>query len=225
MQPDYLTHHEELYRQRRSSGRYAGWETGYGNAKAALDRVLHNGHAPRSGRLLELGCGAGNIAVWFAKRGFDTHGIDISPTAIDWARANANADGVACSFTVGSVLDAASYPNAQFDFVLDGNLVHCIVGDDRQRLFMHVRDALKPNGYFLVRHVLSPVDSHLTTRYRFDPDSHLLFHGDRPYRYLPTFDMLKAELEESGFRVLDSELTYDLSAKRGFQLAMFELSI
>ena len=224
MHPDYLTHHEELYRERRVLSRYVGWETEYGNAKAALRRVLRIGYAPTSGRLLELGCGAGNITVWFAKQGYDTYGIDISPTAIEWAIENAEREGAKCSFAVGSVLEATNYRDMPFDFILDGNLVHCIVGTDRRQLFKNVRGALKPNGYFLVRHVLSPVDGHLTDRYRFDPDSHLLFHGDMPYRYLPTFDMLDAELREAGFRVLNSELTYDLSAERGFQLAMFELS-
>ena len=221
---DYLTHHEELYRERRASGRYSGWETGYANAKADLIRFLRNGRAPTSGRVLEIGCGAGNLTIWLAQRGFEAYGIDISPAAIAWANENAMAAGVACSFTLGSVLDGDAFPTAKMEFVLDGHLLHCIVGRDRRRLFQNVLNALTPGGYFLVRHVLSPVDEHLTDRYQFDPESRLLYHGTAPYRYLPTFEMLQAELVDSGLRILHSELTYDLSAGRGFQMATFETS-
>ena len=222
--PDYLTHHEALYAERRKSGRYQGWETGYGTAKTDLNRVLRNGHAPTSGVALELGCGAGNMTVWLAKRGFQTYGIDISPAAIEWANENAEAAGVSCSFAVGNVLDEDAYPASRMDFVLDGHLLHCVVGHDRKTLLQNVRNVLKPGGYFLVRHVLSPVDDRLTDKYLFDPESRLLFHGDAPYRYLPTLEMLQAELDESGFSMLSSEMTYDLSAERGFQLATLETS-
>ncbi len=81
---------------------------------------------------------------------------------------------------------------------------------------------LKPNGYFLVRSVLSPVDENLTERYRFDAASHVLFHGDVAYRYLPTFEMLTRELSDAGFGILGTELLYDLTAKRGFQMGVVE---
>ena len=120
------------------------------------------------------------------------------------------------------MLDSESYPETKMDFVLDGNLAHCIVGRDRETLFDNVQNVIQPGGYFLVRHVLSPVDERLPSPYTFDPESHLLHYGNVPYRFLPTFEMLHAELEASGFRILDSELTYDLNAKRGFQHGIVE---
>jgi methylase of polypeptide subunit release factors len=38
---------------------------------------------PRSGRLLEIGCGSVDLALGLADRGFETFGVDISPTAIN----------------------------------------------------------------------------------------------------------------------------------------------
>ena len=35
-----------------------------------------------TGSLLDLGCGDGKLTIKFAKNGFETYGIDISPTAI-----------------------------------------------------------------------------------------------------------------------------------------------
>jgi len=41
--------------------------------------ILKNKHAKR---VLDLGCGTGRHVVYFAKQGFETHGIDISETGL-----------------------------------------------------------------------------------------------------------------------------------------------
>lgn len=35
------------------------------------------------GKLLDVGCGSGWLAYLLARRGFDTHGIDLNPTAFE----------------------------------------------------------------------------------------------------------------------------------------------
>jgi len=50
-----------------------------------ISQALSQGHVSRGGRLLEMGCGAGNLTVWLAGQGFEVCGVDISPTAISWA--------------------------------------------------------------------------------------------------------------------------------------------
>ena len=34
---------------------------------------------------VDLGCGAGNYAVWLASKGFDVTGVDVSPRAVELA--------------------------------------------------------------------------------------------------------------------------------------------
>src|SRR5437879_13599593 len=34
------------------------------------------------GKMLDIGCGGGRISLYFQRRGFDVHGIDVSPLAI-----------------------------------------------------------------------------------------------------------------------------------------------
>jgi len=164
------------------------------------------------------------MTMWLATQGFETFGIDISPTAIEWAKRNAEVAGLRCEFTNGDILDYSNYPSDAVDMVLDGNVLHCIIGDDRAKLFQNVRRVLRTGGYFLVRSVLSPVDDKLPSQYRFDPTSLLLFHEDVAYRYIPTFEMLKSEVSDAGFNILGSELAYDLAVGRGFQYGMIEAS-
>jgi SAM-dependent methyltransferase len=63
--------------------------------------------AYRGKRLLEVGCGAGLDLVRFAKGGAITTGVDLSPTAIELARANFEQNGLKGEFYVmnGEALD------------------------------------------------------------------------------------------------------------------------
>jgi 2-polyprenyl-3-methyl-5-hydroxy-6-metoxy-1,4-benzoquinol methylase len=45
-------------------------------------------------RAIDLGCGAGNYAVWLASRGFDVTGVDSAQTAIKRAKEHATKKGV-----------------------------------------------------------------------------------------------------------------------------------
>ncbi|MEZ5364621.1 MAG: class I SAM-dependent methyltransferase [Bryobacterales bacterium] len=49
---------------------------------------------PLGGRLLDLGCGAGEDAVRFAHAGMEVDGIDVAPAMIDAARERAAAEGL-----------------------------------------------------------------------------------------------------------------------------------
>lgn len=60
---------------------------------------------PRSGRALDLACGTGAGSVWLASQGFEVVGVDVSPVAIERARALAESAGVAsrCRFEVADL--------------------------------------------------------------------------------------------------------------------------
>ena len=45
-------------------------------------------------KTIDLGCGAGNYAIYLAQQGFEVTGIDISPTAIEIAREQAKKKGI-----------------------------------------------------------------------------------------------------------------------------------
>ena len=75
-------------------------------------------------RILELGCGAGNNLRFLAEEGFQTFGIDASPTAIAEARELLNINGLDGIFHAGDI-GALPWANRYFDLVIDrAALVH-----------------------------------------------------------------------------------------------------
>ncbi len=69
----------------------------------ALVELIESGKV-KPAKTIDLGCGAGNYAIYLASKGFDVTGVDISPTAIKMARENAMKKGVKSNFIVADVL-------------------------------------------------------------------------------------------------------------------------
>jgi ubiquinone/menaquinone biosynthesis C-methylase UbiE len=75
--------------------------------------------------LLDAGCGTGMMALRIAARcpGCTVHGIDISPKMIAVARRDAERQGLAVDFRVGSITDLP-YPGDSFDVVITNIMYH-----------------------------------------------------------------------------------------------------
>jgi len=65
------------------------WAQGYlADAREGLERFFVP-RIPAGGRVLDVCCGSGRMARWFADRGFEIAGVDGSPAMIELARKNA----------------------------------------------------------------------------------------------------------------------------------------
>jgi SAM-dependent methyltransferase len=129
-----------------------------------LEKIPWNSETPpdalvalvESGRVkpckaIDLGCGAGNYAVYLAGKGFEVIGIDNSPAAIRIARENANKKGVTGTFLVADVLGDLDEVKETFDFAYDWELLHHIFPEKRKKYVENVRRILNPGGkYFSV---------------------------------------------------------------------------
>lgn len=103
----------------------------------------------RPSRAIDLGCGAGNYAVYLASRGFNVTGVDFSPTAIKIAKENAKAKGVKCNFLVADVLQDLDKVNQTWDFAYGWGLMHHILPDQRRHYVENVHRILNPKGKYL----------------------------------------------------------------------------
>src|SRR5262249_36414593 len=103
-------------------------------------------HAIAPGRTLEVGCGTGTNAIYLAQHGFEVVGVDISPLAVENARAKAHA---CCRFEAVDFLNEPS-PGGPFQFVFDRACVPTF-DDDHERAVVaqNVAAALVAGGVWL----------------------------------------------------------------------------
>ena len=100
-------------------------------------------------KAIDLGCGAGNYAIYLAGRGFEVTGVDFSPTAIRIAKENADKKGAKCNFFVADVVDKLDEVNQTWDFVYGWGLLHHISPERRQKYLENVSRILNPKGKYL----------------------------------------------------------------------------
>ena len=100
-------------------------------------------------RCIDLGCGAGNYAIYLFQKGFTVTGIDISPTAISIAKENAKRKGAICDFMVADVLHAADQIQGTYDFAYDWEVLHHVFPKGRKRYVENVYRLLNPGGKYL----------------------------------------------------------------------------
>ena len=180
---------------------------------APLVELVESGKV-RPCRALDLGCGAGNYAVYLAERGFEVTGVDSSPAAIEMARANAERRGVQCTFVTADVLGGLVEVAGPFDFAYDWELLHHIFPEDRPRYVETVHATLRKGGLYL--------SVCFSERDR-------SFEGEGKYRqtrlgttlYLSSEDEIEALFRRS-FRVKELR-AIDLAGKRTPHLAVYAL--
>lgn len=104
------------------------------------------------GRVLDVGCGAGEHTILLTKLGYDVLGVDYAPSAVEQARRNAEAKGVEARFEVADAMDLG---NARYDTIVDSALFHIFDATDRPRYVRSLHAACRPGGLV---HVLALSD-------------------------------------------------------------------
>lgn len=100
----------------------ATWESGdYGifakylepGALEFFDRL----DIPPGTKLLDIGCGAGQLTIPSAKKGIDVTGVDLAQNLVDQANERAKAEGLDVKIVQGDA-EALAFPDASFDISL-----------------------------------------------------------------------------------------------------------
>ena len=104
--------------------RYATGELPWDSGRPSEQLVsLVSGQLVQPCPAMEVGCGTGTNAVWLAQQGFTVTGFDLSSTAIEDARAKAEAATVQVTF-VSLDLQKDAWPGSDYGFVFDRGCFH-----------------------------------------------------------------------------------------------------
>lgn len=171
-------------------------------------------------QILDLGTGTGTSALFAAKNGSESVGVEISSSAIEIAKENAKNLGVKVEFIVGDVLELDL--KQKFDIVVDSTILHCIVGSrDRKRFYSAVKRHMNSASYFLVNTMIASCD--MSSRF---PKEYFLFQAEVlwslgineiserkeingksyfPHRTLLSEERQLEEFKDHGFEVVEME--------------------
>jgi SAM-dependent methyltransferase len=103
-----------------------------------------------TGSVLDIGCGTGEHALFFAHEGYVVWGFDSAPLAIQKAREKADGRGLQVHFLVLNALDLSRL-NRKFDTAIDSGLFHTLSDEDRPVFLDNLAAILSPAGkYFML---------------------------------------------------------------------------
>lgn len=151
-------------------GRYAGGERMWSGR--VNHKVAEVAASLPAGTALDLGCGEGGDALWFAEQGWKVTGVDISATAIARATAAAaSADlGERARFVRAELPDGM--PEGSFDLV-SASFLHSPVTRDRIAILRAATSRVAVGGHLLVvSHASVPPWSHADAQHADFPDVH-----------------------------------------------------
>ena len=103
------------------------------------------------GDVLDVGCGEAAISLHLAELGYTTVGLDLSPVAIELARAEAARRGLSkASFEVADISSFTGY-DGRFGTIVDSTLFHSIPVEAREGYQQSIVRAAAPGAsYFLL---------------------------------------------------------------------------
>jgi cyclopropane fatty-acyl-phospholipid synthase-like methyltransferase len=119
--------------------------------RQASARAVHTDRAGKfHGEVLDVGCGEAAISPHLAEQGYPTVGLDLSATAIDLARREAERRGLTnVNFEVADISSFTGY-DGRFGTIVDSTLFHSIPIEAREGYLESVVRAAAPGASYFV---------------------------------------------------------------------------
>jgi SAM-dependent methyltransferase len=121
--------------------------------RPAIEKLIGN---VTGARVLDLGCGAGSYSIWFAERGAQVTGLDLSETMISLATRKAEERGLRIDLQVADIREPLPFGGFEFDLVFTATALHYV--EDLANLFRDIGRVMKGSGRFLAS-VLHPMST------------------------------------------------------------------
>jgi SAM-dependent methyltransferase len=102
------------------------------------------------GDVLDVGCGEAAVSLHLAELGYTTVGLDLSPVAIELARAEAAERGLnGTTFEVADISSFTGY-DGRFGTIVDSTLFHSIPVEAREGYQQSIVRAAAPGAYYFL---------------------------------------------------------------------------
>lgn len=115
--------------------------------ETAHRRLIEQAQLQPGQRVLEIGCGTGNLTILAKKLhpGVEVVGLDPDAKALDRARRKAEREGVSIRLEQGFA-DEIGAPDQTYDRVLSALMFHHLQRDEKKRTLDEIRRVLRPGG-------------------------------------------------------------------------------
>ncbi|MES2112287.1 MAG: class I SAM-dependent methyltransferase [Bacteroidota bacterium] len=126
----------------------------YGNIDIYLFDQLLKGRFDNCRKMLDAGCGGGRNLVYFLQNGFEVHGIDPNPNAVEAVKelARSLAPNLPEDNFKVSAAENLSFPDESFDLVVSSAVLHFANNEKHfNAMLRSMWRVLKPGGYFFAR--------------------------------------------------------------------------
>ena len=113
---------------------------------------------PERAKVLEIGCGTGELAAMLIARGATVTGFDLNPEMIEVAREKIEEEGLGNRFTLGEMgVDGMDlFPSSCFDAVVSTLSFSELSNDERRFTLRHAERVLKPGGLIVIADEVVP---------------------------------------------------------------------
>ncbi|MDP1684048.1 methyltransferase domain-containing protein [Hydrogenophaga sp.] len=159
-------------------------------AEAALNPFEQAALPHLRGRVLDFGCGMGNLALAAARAGCTVLALDASEVAIAHLQAAANAEGLAVQAQVADL--AHDRVNGEFDSIVSIGLLMFLDCASAHRALDDLQAHLVPGGTLVVNVLVEGT----TFMDMFDPVQHCLFPRDFLQTRLAGWEVLASSHED-----------------------------
>ena len=127
---------------------YAGGDAPWDIATAQPEIVALEDEGVFGPRVLDVGCGTGETALFLASRGHDVTGVDAVPLAIATAQSRATERHLDICFRAADVFEVLPELIGKFHSVVDVGFFHALSDEQRTDFAAKLAEKLAPDGVY-----------------------------------------------------------------------------
>lgn len=102
-------------------------------------------YLPKTGNLLDLGCGVGQYSIYFYSLGYNVSSCDISSKALEIL----NEKNKNIKTKIQDINKPLDYKDNEFDIIFANLSIHFLSDENTKNLLGEIKRILKPNGIFI----------------------------------------------------------------------------